>query len=88
MVNLYDLSGKLVFTESIYLDHTYHLLKDSIYSTFDGNKITGAYNWKKDSLLKHDIRSESEHIISKHEDFIKAYVQSFNNRVVENKLIP
>ena len=69
-----------------YLDNVYHYISGDYYLAFDGKKSLALYNFKKDELLKTDlIKSEPAKKIEM-ERFIKAYIQSFNERMIGNKL--
>lgn len=69
-----------------YLQGTYHCIQDDYYLTFADNKATGLYNWKKDILLKNNLIQTENSKVNKIEKFLKAYIQSFNERVINNKL--
>jgi len=69
-----------------YLDNIYNLEMGDYYLAFDGTKSLGLYNWKKDPLLKENLITKETKIKEKMERFIKAYIQSFNHRVLKNKL--
>ncbi len=70
---------------SNYLNSSYHFIIDSLYYNFGENTIHEIYNWKKDSLLENPLTQRSSlHKIN--ENKIKAYIQSFNNRIINNKL--
>ena len=53
---------------------------------FDGQKALGLYNFKEDELLKNNLLETDKKTAKEMEKFIKAYIQSFNQRVIENKL--
>jgi hypothetical protein len=53
---------------------------------FDGKKSFGLYNFKKDELLKKNIIKTEKAKAAEMEKFIKAYIQSFNERMIGNKL--
>ena len=44
------------------------------------------YNFKEDELLQHNLLNSNPRIATKMEQFIKAYIQSFNQRMIANKL--
>ena len=69
-----------------YLDNIYHYLNGDYYMAFDGKKAIGLYNFKEDELLQNNLLNSNSTIATKMEQFIKAYVQSFNQRMIENKL--
>lgn len=70
-----------------YLDNIYHYINDDYYLAFDGNQSLGLYNFKKDELLQHNLLSSNKAKVAEMEQFIKAYIQSFNERVTANKLV-
>lgn len=69
-----------------YLQNTYHLIEDDYYLAFTNKKTIGLYNWKKDSLLKDNLMKKDPKKVKHCEKFLKAYIQSFNERVINNKL--
>lgn len=69
-----------------YLDNIYHYLDGDYYMAFDGKKAIGLYNFKEDELLQHNLLNSNPTIETKMEQFIKAYIQSFNQRMIANKL--
>lgn len=70
-----------------HLQGTYHYIQDDYYVAFTDNKITGLYNWKKDALLKNNLMHIDKPRTQKSEKFIKTYIQSFNERVMNNQLV-
>lgn len=69
-----------------YLDNIYHYVNNDFYMAFDGNKALSLYNFKKDELLKDNLLEKDKKTAREMERFIKAYIQSFNQRVIDNKL--
>lgn len=69
-----------------FLDNVYHYIDGDYYLAFDGKKAIGLYNFKTDELLKNNLLKTNPAKVEEMEKFIKAYVQSFNMRVIENKL--
>ena len=69
-----------------YLDNVYHYINGDYYLAFDGKKAIGLYNFKTDELLKNNLLKLQPEKVAEMEKFIKAYIQSFNVRVIENKL--
>lgn len=69
-----------------YLDNIYHLIKDDYYLAFDGQKTIGLYNFKTDELLKNNLLSKDKKRVLEMEKFIKAYIQSFNKRMISDQL--
>lgn len=71
-----------------YLDNIYHLIDGDYYLAFNGTESLALYNFKKDPLLKDNLLSVELEKAKHMETFIKAYVQSFNERMIDNKLTP
>lgn len=69
-----------------YLDNIYHYISGDYYLAFDGKKSLGLYNFKKDELLKSNLIKTEKTKATEMETFIKAYIQSFNERMIGNKL--
>ncbi|WP_244860426.1 LTA synthase family protein [Flavobacterium psychroterrae] len=69
-----------------YLQGTYHYIKDNYYLAFANNQTIGLYDWKKDVLLKDNLIKKDPSKVKEYEKFLKAYIQSFNERVTTNKL--
>ena len=69
-----------------YLDNIYHYISGDYYMAFDGKKALALYNFKKDELMKTNLISTEKEKAITMERFIKAYVQSFNERIVNNQL--
>jgi phosphoglycerol transferase MdoB-like AlkP superfamily enzyme len=69
-----------------YLDNIYHYISGDYYLAFDGKKALGLYNFKKDELLKTNLIKTEKAKTIEMETFIKAYIQSFNERMIANKL--
>lgn len=70
-----------------YLQGTYHLVQDDYYLAFANNETIGLYNWKKDVLLKRNLTHTDKLQAKKMETFLKAYIQTFNGRVINNELV-
>lgn len=69
-----------------YLDNIYNYVNDDYYLAFDGTKSVGLYDFKKDPLLKKNLLKTETKVRAEMEKFIKAYIQSFNERVINNQL--
>ena len=69
-----------------YLDNIYHYIQGDYYMAFDGKKALALYNFKKDELMKTNLLSTEKEKAATMERFIKAYVQSFNERIINNQL--
>ncbi|MDQ1165078.1 LTA synthase family protein [Flavobacterium sp. SORGH_AS_0622] len=69
-----------------YLGGTYHYINDDYYLAFANNQTIGFYKWKEDTLLKNNLMNQNSFKVKEAEKFIKAYIQSFNERVINNQL--
>src|SRR4030042_1624890 len=65
----------------------YHFyMKDHILEMID-NKPAGLYNLKLDRLLQNDVLDKEPELASAMEEKLKAVIQSYNSRMIENDLI-
>lgn len=78
------LSGKNFVVN--YLDNIYNYIDGDYYMAFDGTKAIGLYNFKKDPLLKDNLIEKEKKVSENMQRFIKAYIQSFNERLINNQL--
>jgi phosphoglycerol transferase MdoB-like AlkP superfamily enzyme len=69
-----------------YLDNTYQIFKDDYLLQFDGSKTIGLYNFKEDKLLLNNLVTQKPEIILPLETKLKAFIQQYNNRMVDDKL--
>lgn len=70
-----------------YLQGTYHCIIDDYYLAYSNNQTIGLYNWKKDLRLKANLMDIDKPKTKELERFLKAYIQSFNNKVIDNQLV-
>jgi len=68
-----------------YKDNAYQLLEGDYMIQFDGIKTLALYNFKTDSMLTQDVKDTQSEIKSRMEEKIKAIVQQYNNRLVEDR---
>lgn len=69
-----------------YVDNVYNYIYQDYYLAFDGTKSIGLFNFKNDPLFKNNLLDKAPQIRANMERFIKAYIQSFNERVNDNQL--
>ena len=69
-----------------FISGCYSLLKDGYLLEFDGEESTGLYNISADPMQKKNIIRVNPKEKESLEIFIKAYIQQYNNRVIENRL--
>jgi len=68
-----------------YINGIYQFINDDYVVQFDGSKTIAAYNFKTDSLLQNNIVDQKSEYQSS-ELLLKAILQSYQERLVENKL--
>ncbi|MBX9806927.1 MAG: sulfatase-like hydrolase/transferase [Flavobacteriaceae bacterium] len=69
-----------------YLQGTYHYIQDDYYMAFVNNQPIGLYNWKKDIYLKNNLLRSNKEKADKMVLFLKAYIQTFYERVTTDSL--
>ena len=82
--NVFEKSTPFAFN---YRDNVYNLYKNDYLLMFDGKRTVNLYNFKDDKMLKKDLKAEQPERVKELERFIKAIIQQYNNRMVENKLV-
>jgi phosphoglycerol transferase MdoB-like AlkP superfamily enzyme len=70
-----------------YISGLYGLIKDGYYLEYNGNKSTALFNITNDSLQRHNLIGKENEVQKKMELFITAYIQQYNNRLIENRLM-
>jgi phosphoglycerol transferase MdoB-like AlkP superfamily enzyme len=83
--------GRDVFREStepfaFNYNEVYQLIKGEYILQFDGTKTISLYNYRKDPLLRSNLRTEDQETLVSMETFIKAVIQQYNNRMIDDKL--
>lgn len=77
--------GKSIFDRNFtpffiyYSNDQYYLLRNSLFSSFDGNK----FSFLNQKLNTSDVDSFS---ITEHQNYLKAYIQEYNTRMICNKM--
>jgi phosphoglycerol transferase MdoB-like AlkP superfamily enzyme len=70
-----------------YLSGIYGLIKDGYYLEFDGSSATSLFNLSQDPLQTRNIINKEKKEKERLELFVKAFIQQYNNRVIENRLV-
>lgn len=73
-----------------YNNGIYQITSDNIHLHFNGQKTIGLYNLQTDSLLKNNLINKKTSSSTKKkqlkiEQFIKAYIQQYNSKLINNK---
>lgn len=70
-----------------YMDENYHLFENESLLQFDGNQVSGMYNFIKDPFFKENNKAknslEKEEMIK----LSKAFIQEYNRRMIHNQMI-
>lgn len=64
----------------------FNLYEGEYLLTFNGERTIGLYNFVQDKMLTHDLKNEKPEVIEAMEPKIKAIIQQYNNRLIENRL--
>lgn len=67
-------------------DDTYRIFQGDHLLIFDGTRSIGLYNFKKDPLMLDNSVLRDTAIVSRMERRIKAVIQQYNNRMIEDRL--
>ncbi len=71
-----------------YLSGDYQFITDEYSYLFDDKVITACYAYKTDSLLRNNLARHLPTQARKDEDLMKAIIQQYNYRIINNKLTP
>ena len=89
----YYSQGKDLFSEGCanfavnYNSGIYQYIDSTYCYQFDGQKMVGLYNWKKDSNFKKDLSAQSlSSEIRKSEAALKKFIQVFNSTMINNRM--
>ncbi len=66
---------------------SYNLFMDDYLLNFNGEKTVALFNFKTDRLLTHDLMGEHPDVTSAMERKMKAIIQQYNNRMIDNDLL-
>lgn len=69
-----------------YIDNLYQLFRGDYVLRFDGAKSVELYDFKNDLLLSKNLVNELPDTVRSMETVLKAYIQQYNNRMVDDNL--
>lgn len=69
-----------------YISGNYQYITDSLAYVFNGDHFTACYRYKVDKLLENNILQKIGRQRQQDENYLKAYIQSFNQRMIHNQL--
>ncbi|MFP4556725.1 MAG: LTA synthase family protein [Bacteroidales bacterium] len=70
-----------------YSNSAYQLIIEDSLFQFDGNQLIGVFNIKKDKMLKNNLIGLDPEKYSDELKFIKAFIQQYNNRVIDDRML-
>ena len=68
-------------------DGVYQFFEDDYLIQFDGKRVVGVYLFKEDYLMTHNLKNQFKEIELRAVIKIKAFMQQYNNRMIDNRLI-
>ncbi|MBT1704473.1 sulfatase-like hydrolase/transferase [Fulvivirgaceae bacterium PWU20] len=84
--------GRNVFNEEVepfafnYKDNIYQLFERDFLLIFDGKQSLGLYNFKQDKMITNNLLKQYPDVVQRMEVKMKAFIQQYNNRMIEDKL--
>lgn len=69
-----------------YLDNLYQFFQGEYLLRFDGKQTVSLHNYRTDLLLKEDLKEKLPGVVSEMEKKLKAFIQQYNNRMVDDNL--
>lgn len=69
-----------------FLNGIYQIIDNEYVLQFDGNKSIALYSYSDDKLLENNLINEYPEKVKNLEIILKAYIQQYNNRLIENRL--
>jgi phosphoglycerol transferase MdoB-like AlkP superfamily enzyme len=69
-----------------YIDNLYQLFRGNYVLRFDGQKSVELYDFRNDMLLTNNLVSQLPDTVAAMENVLKAYIQQYNNRMVDDNL--
>jgi len=70
-----------------FISGLYGLMKDGYYLEFNGTRSTALFNIAKDPLQSNNLVGREKEVQGRMEVFINAYIQQYNNRLIENRMM-
>jgi phosphoglycerol transferase MdoB-like AlkP superfamily enzyme len=66
----------------------YQWTEGEYFLQFDGTNTLGLFNYQQDKFLKHNLKDSLPAVRVAMENKLKAFIQQYNNRMLENRLKP
>ncbi len=84
--DLFDSTSIIDHFSIHYISGLYGLMKDGYYMEYDGSKCTALFNMANDPEQTHNLAGKEKEVQAGMERFIGAYIQQYNNRLIENRM--
>ncbi|MEI7500424.1 MAG: sulfatase-like hydrolase/transferase [Bacteroidota bacterium] len=84
--DLFDTTSNAVHFSIHYISGLYGLMKGGFYLEYNGTKSTALFNITNDPLQSNNLIGKENEVQARMELFIKAYIQQYNNRLIENRM--
>jgi hypothetical protein len=81
--NVFDERQPFAFN---YIDNLYQLFRGDYVLRFDGQKSVELYDFRNDMLLSNNLVGQLPDTVAAMERVVKAYIQQYNNRMVDDNL--
>jgi phosphoglycerol transferase MdoB-like AlkP superfamily enzyme len=84
--------GSSVFDSTVphfsvhYVSGVFGMIKDGYLLEFNGNKTTALFDLRQDKMQRNNLAEKNLPVMKQLEDFLKAYLQQYDNRLIENRL--
>jgi phosphoglycerol transferase MdoB-like AlkP superfamily enzyme len=85
--DLLDSNSTAAYFSIHYISGFYGLMKGGYYLESNGTKSTALYNMVKDQLQANNLIGKEIEVQKGMEVFLNAYLQQYNNRLIENRLM-
>lgn len=85
--DLFDTTASLPRFSIRYISGLYGLTRDGWYLESDGTKTTSLFNLRTDPLQKTNLAGREKKRQAELERFLGAYLQQYNNRLIENRMV-
>jgi phosphoglycerol transferase MdoB-like AlkP superfamily enzyme len=69
-----------------YINGYYQFMEGDYLLQSDGKKLLTAYRYKEDPYYRYNLAEGNDSLMNRHFDRYKAFMQQYNNRMVENRL--
>jgi phosphoglycerol transferase MdoB-like AlkP superfamily enzyme len=69
-----------------YVNGYYQFMEGDDLILSDGKNLVAAYNFKKDAQYRVNLAEKGDTLIERHFQRFRAFLQQYNNRMVENRL--